>query len=904
MALESENRWHALSAEQALERLDSSFRGLNSDEASRRFKALGPNELEEGKKMSKLGLLIEQVRNPLIAVLSLAAAISFLADKTIDAAVIIAVICINTALGFIKEYKAEEAILALRSQASAEARVLRDCPERGSCQEMRIKSREVVPGDIILLEAGAKVPADARIIEEANLEIDESMLTGESVPARKRTDTLQGDLVIAEKDNIIFAGTVVTQGRCKAAVYATGMKSEMGKIAHQISKTEKAKTPLKRRTLDLSKKLMILALIASSLTLVVGIWRGFELIELFLFTLAMAVSAIPEGLPAAITVVLAVGVSRMASRNAIIRKLDAVETLGSITAVCTDKTGTLTTNQMTVQKIFLAGRMVDVSGVGFQPQGGFEIAGSPLIASEDRSLDMFLKIAALCNDSSLKSDKEDRWKILGDPTEGALVVASAKAGLKKSQLEESLPRIEEIPFDPKNRYMATFHRTDSGEALAFLKGAPETILDMCTHVLDKGETRALTEEDKKDYLAASSDMAGEALRVLALAYAPIKLQDMERFKSDGPVELIFAGFSGMIDPPRPEAIRSVKLCKRAGIKVTMATGDHKITAQAIAREIGIYEEGSRVLSGSELDSLSDEKLDALIQDTSVFARVSPQHKHRIVQSLQRRGHIVAMTGDGVNDAPALKAADIGVAMGKTGTEVTKEASDMVIADDNFATIVGAVKEGRRIYDNIRKGTSYLLSVSFAELATIFIAVALGYPVPLLAAQILWINVVAEEFPAIGLSLEPAHKNTMKRKPRDPKESMPSPSLMAYTLGIAAAIVAGTLGLYMLALQSGQDLSYARTMAFVGLGFFTVYNAYCSRSLDESIFRINPLGNKTLLLGIACSIISILAVVYIPFMQTIFQTQALSRESWGMVLGVGLLVVLVAEVMKRLLPGLR
>jgi len=905
MALESENRWHALSAEQVLERLDSSFGGLNSDEASRRLKALGPNELEEGKKMSKLGLLIEQVRNPLIAVLSLAASISFLADKTIDAAVIIAVICINTALGFIKEYKAEEAILALRSQASAEARVLRDCPEKGTCQEMRIKSREVVPGDIILLEAGAKVPADARIIEEANLEIDESMLTGESVPARKRTNTLQGDLVIAEKDNIIFAGTVVTQGRCKAAVYATGMKSEMGKIAHQISKTEKAKTPLKRRTLDLSKKLMILALIASSLTLVVGIWRGFELIELFLFTLAMAVSAIPEGLPAAITVVLAVGVSRMASRNAIIRKLDAVETLGSITAVCTDKTGTLTTNQMTVQKIFLAGRMVDVSGVGFQPQGGFEIAGSPLIASEDRSLDMFLKIAALCNDSSLKSDKEDRWEILGDPTEGALVVASAKAGLKKSQLEESLPRIEEIPFDPKNRYMATFHRTDSGEALAFLKGAPETILDMCSHVLDKGETRALTEEDKKDYLVASSDMAGEALRVLALAYAPIKLQDMERFKRDGPVELIFAGFSGMIDPPRPEAIRSVTLCKRAGIKVTMATGDHKITAQAIAREIGIYEEGSRVLTGSELDSLSDEELDALIQDTSVFARVSPQHKHRIVQSLQRRGHIVAMTGDGVNDAPALKASEIGIAMGITGTDVTKETAEMILTDDNFQSIVNAVEEGRVIFENIRKVVKYLISTNAGEILTILVSlVFLAINVLIFTpVQILWVNLVTDGLLVINLAMEPKEEDVMDQPPRNPKANIINKDILKSVLFVAAFMAAGTLWVFTSELNGG-DIHRAQTLGFTTLAMFQIFNALNCRSRDKSVFKIGLFTNKYLIAAIAASIALQFTATEVAFFQMALGTVELSLHDWATIFAVSSTVFFAEEIRKLIMKKIK
>ncbi len=900
MTPESERKWHALSTEQVVQKLDSSSRGLSSDEAVRRYKAFGPNELEEGKKLSKLALAIEQVKNPLIAVLGLAAAISFLADKMIDAAVIIAVICINTALGFFKEYKAEEAILALRSQASAEARVLRDCPEAGICQEMRIKSQEVVPGDIILLEAGAKVPADSRIIEQANLEVDESMLTGESVPARKTADTLEGDLFIAERDNIIFAGTVVTSGRCKAAVFATGMRSEMGKIARQITKTEKAKTPLKRRTLDLSKKLMILALFTSSLTLVVGLWRGFELIEIFLFTLAMAVSAIPEGLPAAITVTLAVGVSRMAGRHAIIRRLDAVETLGSVTAVCTDKTGTLTTNQMTVQKIFLAGRMVDVSGIGFQPEGGFEQDKVPLKAAEDEGLAMFLKIAALCNDASLKTHKEekDRWEILGDPTEGALVVASAKAGLQKSELDESYPRIDEIPFDPKNRYMSTIHRTASGEVLALLKGAPETILDMCTRVLENGKLADLTREKKDDYLAAGSQMAEEALRVLAMAYVTIAPEEIENFKSNGPGNLIFSGFSGMIDPPRPEAIKSVKLCKRAGIKVTMATGDHKVTAQAIAREIGIYEEGSKVLTGQDLDGLSDDELDGLIQESSVFARVSPKHKHRIVQSLQRRGHIVAMTGDGVNDAPALKAAEIGIAMGITGTDVTKETADMILTDDNFQSIVNAVEEGRVIFENIRKVVKYLISTNVGEILTILVAlIFLAINVLIFTpVQILWVNLVTDGLLVINLAMEPKEEDVMDQPPRDPRANIINMDIIKNVLFVAAFMAAGTLFVFTRELNGG-DIYRAQTLGFTTLAMFQIFNALNCRSRDKSVFQIGLFSNRYLIAAIAVSITLQMLATTLPFFQMALGTVALSLYDWATIFAVSSTVFLADELRK-------
>jgi len=900
MASPAKEKWHALSADQVLHRLDSSSRGLSTKEATRRYKTFGPNELVEGEKLSKLDILIEQVKNPLIAVLGLAAVISFMADKFIDAAVIVAVILINTLLGFFKEYSAEEAISALRSQASAEARVLRDCPETGTCQEMRIKSQEVVVGDIILVEAGAKVPADSRIVEEANLEMDESMLTGESVPARKRAEALQEDLITAEMDNIIFAGTVVTQGRCKAVVFATGMDTEMGKIAHQIARTEKAKTPLKRRTLDLSKKLMILALAASSLTLVVGLWRGFELVELFLFTLAMAVSAIPQGLPAALTVTLAVGVSRMASRHAIIRKLDAVETLGSITAVCTDKTGTLTTNQMTVQKLFLAGRMVDVSGVGFQPEGDFELDGVPLKPSEDTSLSMFLKIAALCNDASLKSHKEeqDRWEILGDPTEGALVVAAAKAGLDKSELEESHPRVDEIPFDPKNRYMSTFHRTGSADLLVLLKGAPETILDMCSYVLDRGEVKELDQGRKEEFLKASSQMAAKALRVLALAYVTIKPEEVDEFKNKGPANLIFSGFSGMIDPPRPEAIRSVHLCKRAGIKVTMATGDHKITAQAIARDIGIYEEGSKVLTGSDLDDLSDEELDGLIQDTSVFARVSPKHKHRIVQSLQRKGHIVAMTGDGVNDAPALKAAEVGIAMGITGTDVTKETADMILTDDNFQSIVNAVEEGRVIFENIRKTVKYLISTNAGEILTILVAlVFMAINVLIFTpVQILWVNLVTDGLLVVNLAMEPKEEDVMDQPPRNPKENIINMDIVKNVLFVAAFMAAGTLLVFTREFNGG-DIHRAQTLGFTTLAMFQVFNALNCRSRDKSVFKIGLFSNKYLIGAIAVSITLQFLATNLSFFQMALGTVALSLYDWATLVLVSSTVFIADELRK-------
>ncbi len=599
--------------------------------------------------------------------------------------------------------------------------------------------------------------------------------------------------------------------------------------------------------------------------------------------------------------------------------------------ICTDKTGTLTTGEMTVREI-RTHRRIDVSGSGYSPDGSF-LEGGKAANSKDEDLVRLLRIAASANNSALEK-ANGGWRIVGDPTEGALIVAAEKAGILKEIKEKSI-RVAEFPFDSDRRRMTTIDEIDGKEVRVSMKGAPEAVLSRCSRIFRaNGSVALLAEEDRLAISSLADGMASRALRVLAFAEKPLfgkisnqgfspgrnsqnrmgktgktadeidEVEEIDEVKEIDEIEsdLIFAGLAGMMDPPRKEVMQAISTCNEAGIRTVMITGDHPLTAKAISKELKIG--NGEVIEGIELDSMSEEELASRIEQVSVFARVTAEHKVRIVEALQKKGNIVAMTGDGVNDAPALKAADIGVAMGKTGTEVTKEASDMVIADDNFATIVGAVEEGRRIFDNIRTGSSYLLAVSFAELATIFVSVLLGYPIPLLAAQILWINVVAEEFPAIGLALEPAHAETMKRKPRNPREPMPSRSLLIYTLAIAAAIVAGTLGLYIYSIQTGQDTGYSRTIAFVALGLFTVYNAYSSRSLQESVFKINPFSNRTLLMGIAASIGSILAVVYIPFMQSIFQTKPLSLESWTLVMAVGLMVVITAEVVKRFLPGLK
>ncbi|NLJ22441.1 MAG: HAD-IC family P-type ATPase, partial [Methanothrix soehngenii] len=793
-------------------------------------------------------------------------------------------------IGFVQEYKAEKAMEALREMVAPEADVIRDG------QMSTIPAADLVPGDVVFLEAGDKVPADGRILEVTSLQVIESSLTGESMPVEKLAQTLPEDIALADRKNMVFMGTIISQGNCRAIVTATGLGTELGRISG-LMKQEQAEPPLKIKLQQLAKRQALLVMVISAIVFILMFSRGLPVIDALIASIALAVAGIPEALPFIVTLALAFGTQAMAKKNAIIRRLPEVETLGSTTVICTDKTGTLTTGEMTLREIRTY-RKIEVTGAGYDPSGQFISQGAKLEPTEE-DLARILKIGVHANNSAIER-ANGGWRVVGDPTEGALIVAAKKAGIL-DKIKDSSSRFIEYPFDSERMRMTTVDEVHKEGYIVSMKGAPEVVLSHCTKTTTPNGTKTLTEEDRRSILADADDMAENALRVLALAWKPISNND--------PVEvdciesgLIFAGLTGMMDPPRKEVPEAIRVSKMAGIRTVMITGDHRLTARAIGRELGIG--NGEVIEGVQLDRMSSEDLREHIDDVSVFARVTAEHKVRIVEALKARGHIVAMTGDGVNDAPALTAADIGVAMGRTGTEVTKEASDMVIADDNFATIVSAIEEGRRIFDNIRKGTSYLLSVSFAELATIFFAVALGFPLPLLAAQILWINVVAEEFPAIGLALEPSHSDIMKRKPRDPKESMPSRPLMIYTLGIAAAIVAGTLGMYIITLQSNPDLSYARTVAFVGLGFFTVYNAYSSRSLQESVFRMNPLGNKTLLMGIAASILAILAVVYIPFMQFIFETRPLSSESWILILTTGLVVVLAAEVMKKILSGLR
>ncbi len=908
-----DRQWHTLTVEETLSVLETSPSGLELAEAERRLAEVGPNEIESAHKVSALTILWAQIKNPLVFVLLAAAAVSLVAGKTADAIVIAVVIVVNSLIGFLQEYRAEAALEALKAQAAPEAEVVRDCEDVGACVEMRVPTSEIVPGDLILLDAGTKIPADARLIETANLEVEEAMLTGESLAVRKSVEPLTGsDLPLGERTNLVYGGTVVTNGRGRAVVYATGARTEMGKIATLIQETEKAESPLQLQTLDLGRKLGILALGVAVLTVILGLLSRLPFQEIFLFALASAVSSIPEGLPAVMSITLAVGVNRMAKRNAIIRRLPAVDTLGAATVICTDKTGTLTTNQMTVQQIAAGGKTIHVTGVGFAPQGRFLRDGARFDPTGGPDVRKALQIGALCNNARLvrhqHEDESYSWEIRGDPTEGALVVAAAKAGYQKQPLESQFPRVDELPFSSETKFMATFHRVQEGQIWVYVKGAPETVLERCPQIHENGRPRTLTPEDHEAILDENHRMASEALRVLGLAYQVIRPDQLSEFKQaleyGHAADLVFVGLAGMMDPPRPEVPDAVDRCKRAGIRVIMATGDHKITGAAIAQQVGILDadgapgENGGVLTGPDLRGMDDDELDAVIEQTAVFARVAPEHKHRIVESLQRKGHVVAMTGDGVNDAPALQAAQIGISMGITGTDVTKETAEMVLTDDNFASIVNAVEEGRVIFQNVRKVVKFLLATNIGEDLTLLTSLILFASKGLIITpvQILWVNLVTDGILDITLAMEPKEADVMEEPPRKPGARIINREIIQNIVFVAVFMAAGTLWMFSRADQNG-GLLRAQTLAFTTLAMFQVFNSLNCRSRSLSVFQLGFFRNPYLMGAIALSIILQLVAEHVPFMQAALGTVPLTWADWGLILLVSSSVFIADELRK-------
>lgn len=868
-----EVKWHLLSSEEVMKNLGTSENGLSEQEAKLRLEKFGFNEIKERKKISPLKIFFRQFKSFLIGILLVAAIVSLFLNEMLDASVIFAILMMNAFLGFFQEYRAEKAIEALKKLMVQKVKVVRDGEQK------EIDSKELVPGDVIILEEGEGIPADCRLIESFSLAVDESSLTGESTPVEKQIEQIQ-DLPLAERSNMLFMGTFVARGRGKAVVVQTGMNTEVGKIVKEIEEAEEA-TPLQKKLDKFGKLLGALVLIICFFVFIMGYLEDLNVIDDFFIAVALAVSAVPEGLPAVVTVALALGVSRMAKKNALVRKLSAVETLGCTTVIAADKTGTMTLNEMCVKKIWCAGNIFEVSGKGFEPKGEFFLEGKKIDVEEYEPLKLLIKAGVYCNHSSIEF-KDGRWRVVGDPTEGSLVVLGRKAGLMKKEEPEF-----EIPFSSERKLMTTVYK-DGESYIAFTKGAPEKVLAASSYLQDKDNKKRMSEEEKMRINSQMEEMAKQGFRVLALAYKKVReIKDSEIEKN-----LIFLGFVGMIDPPRPEVKQAIENCKEAGIKVIMITGDHKLTALAVAKEIGLIERDSEeVLTGEELDKMSQEELEEKVEKTAIYARVSPQHKSRIVKVLKKKGHVVAVTGDGVNDAPALKKADIGVAMGIKGTDVAKEASEMVLLDDNFATIVSAVEEGRGIYDNIRKFVRFLLCVNFDEIFLITFAIVFGYPLPLLPLQILWLNLVTDGFPALALANDPYEKDLMKRKPRNPKSDILQGMLLFILVASVVNFLVGTI-VFLWGIGSGYEIGKVRTMVFSIAVFFELFFVFNCRSENKSVFKKGLLDNKKLLLAVLISFVLQLMVIYLPFFQQIFKTVALEPKEMLIVLAMSSLAFLV------------
>ena len=917
--------WHARSAEEVLEGLGVSREGLSTQEAVERLKKYGPNEIKEAKRRTALQMFLGEFKDVFILLLIAATIFSAIIgyyemlqggefmESFADVITISAIVVLCATTGFVQEYRAEKAVEALKKLAAPKARVIRDG------KEIIIPASEVVPGDVLALEAGDQVPADAYLIEAIELKANEAVLTGESTPVEKELTVLKEDASVSERRNMVFSATHIVYGRGKAVAVATGMNTEFGKIAEMVQTAEEEETPLQKKLDRFASKI---AKVVVAVCILIFALEAFEVImqmhfepegfiQAFMSSIALAISAVPEGLPAIVTVALALGAREFAKRNAIVRRLSSAESLGAVTVICSDKTGTITKGEMTVRQIYVDGKLIEVTGVGYEPKGEFRVG-------EDRvrpggSLELLLRIGALCNNASLRrNDQNNAWEIFGDPTEGALIVSAAKVGLEKEVLEKSFQRVGEIPFTSERKRMTTIHTTPDGKVHAYMKGAPEIILERCTRILEDGEEKVLTEERRRKVLEVNEKLAGNALRVLAMAYRRLPAT-MTKHHDDEAVEreMVFVGLQGMIDPPREEAIEANKLCQKAGIKTVMITGDHKLTAVAVAREVGIFKEGDMVLTGVDMDRLSDEEFEKIVEKVTVYARVSPEHKLRIVNALKKKGHIVAMTGDGVNDAPAVKAADVGVAMGITGTDVTKEASDLILTDDNFATIVKAVEQGRVIYDNIRKYGRFLLACNFDELLVIGTFAILGgifgeamFPLPLLPAMILWINLVTDGAPAVALATDPPDVDVMDRPPRKPEESilhgMGAFIISSFILQATGTILVFCLEYYVwpshpwmlpggIIDEVARELTYreATTTAFVQAAMFELFVVWNCRSEKHSVWRMGrkAFENKFFVVADLASVALTLGITYIPITQQLFHLTGLSLMDLAYVIGV-------------------
>ena len=890
-----EEHWHHLPDAEVVEFLETaSDRGLDTFEVGHRQKQFGPNSITRKKGKSPLVLFLLQFHQPLVYILLAAAAVTSALQEWVDAGVIFTVVLVNAIIGFIQEAKAVKAIEALAQTLTTTATVIRGGERR------QIPATELVPGDIVLLQSGDKVPADLRLLATRELQIDESTLTGESVPARKQSEMLPQDTLLADRGNMAYSSTLVTYGTATGVVVATGNSTEIGRINELIASADILATPLTKKITRFSGLLLYVILGLAAITFVVGILRGESLIEMFMAVVALAVGAIPEGLPAAVTITLAIGVAKMARRNAIIRKLPAVETLGSTTVICSDKTGTLTQNQMTVQEVHAGGDLFLFSGTGYAPEGNITRNGETIILPESPALRECLISGVLCNDASLIKVDDD-WRVEGDPTEAALVVAARKAGLEREQLSAEFPRLAAIPFESQYQYMATLHGNPD-RRVVYLKGAVESVLDRCSHALSRtGDVIALESDDCH---RAAARMAEKGLRVLAFARAEQETASATLEHGDVAGKLTFLGLQGMIDPPRPEAVAAVRVCQAAGIRVKMITGDHVITATAIARQIGLIGETGGAdqplaLNGRDISSLTDTELIAAVERSAVFARVAPEQKLRLVEALQATGNIVAMTGDGVNDAPALRQADIGVAMGITGTEVAKEAADMLLTDDNFSSIEAAVEEGRGVYDNLVKFITWTLPTNLGEGLVILAAVFAGVQLPITPVQILWINMTTAVLLGLMLAFEPKEPGIMQRPPLDPKKPLLTRELIQKIVIVGFLLLVGSFGLFEWELRQGSSVAAARTCVVNIFVFGELFYLFNCRSLRHSTLSLGFFSNRWLIVGVGIMIVLQLLFTYLPAMHSAFGSQQIGLREWGIILGASCIIYIVIEVEKWL-----
>ena len=881
--------WHCKSSKAVLESLATTPHGLSTDEATSRLTKYGPNQLPDAKTSSPLLRFLYQFHNMLIYVLIAAGAVTAMLGHWIDTSVILAVVFINAVIGFVQEGKAENALKAIRQMLSPNAMVLRDG------KQLTIPAKELVPGDVVLLQSGDKVPADLRLFRVKGLQIQESALTGESIAVEKVTQAVAQEAMLGDRRCLAYSGTLVTHGQGSGVVIATGSQTEIGHISALVADVESLTTPLLRQMAQFGRWLTLAILAIAVIAFIFGSFvRDYAFAEMFLAAVSLAVAAIPEGLPAIMTITLAIGVQRMAGRNAIIRRLPAVETLGAVNVICSDKTGTLTRNEMTVRMTSTSSSLFELGGTGYDPHGSISLSDMTAFTKERPLLIETIRAAVLCNDASLEH-KDDKWLVHGDPMEGALLVAGLKAGLEIDTEAKQYPRTDLIPFESEHRFMATLHHSHTGDAFIFLKGAPERLLEMCSQQKTVHGDQTI---DKDYWLKRIEEMAQLGQRVLAIAVKPVNYEQTELKFSDVENGLIMLGMFGLIDPPREEAIAAIKSCAEAGIQVKMITGDHAATARAIAQQLKLVN-ADDVLTGQELDLMGEDELRQHVQDVNVYARVNPEHKLLLVRLMQELGLVVAMTGDGVNDAPALKRADVGTAMGHNGTEAAKEAAEMVLADDNFASIAHAVEEGRTVYDNLKKSILFILPTNGGEALIILAAILFGFhQLPLLPVQILWVNMVTAVTLALSLAFEPPEKNVMQRPPRDAHEPMLTPHLIWRVAFVSVILMSGTFGLFIYEIERGMSIEHARTVAVNTLVVFEIFYLFNSRYIKDSIFNWAGLtGNRYVLIAISVLIILQLGFTYLGPMQSLFGTTAINLNIWLRILLIASSVLFLVEIEK-------